>query len=34
MGLLESEYTNWIIYAVFEQLIKINLRANDNSLFW
>lgn len=33
-GLLESEYTNWIIYAAFDQVIEINWRANDDSLFW
>lgn len=34
VGLLESEYTNWIIYAAFDQVIEINWRANDDSLFW
>lgn len=33
-GLLESEYTNWIIYAAFDQVIEINWRASDDSLFW
>lgn len=31
---LESEYTNWIIYAVFDKVIEINWRGNDDSLFW
>lgn len=32
--MLELEYTNWIIYAALDQVIEINVKANDDSLFW
>lgn len=32
--MLELEYTNWIIYAALDQVIEINGKANDDSLFW